>query len=459
MIVHSSAGILVSFLSVFYYLWLLIFDNGVTAVIKAPDNIKPGETVIAEVIINKGNTGGFAKLQLEAGQGISISEEDSKGATFSFSGNTAKWIWTALPLESEFKVKFKITANSSASGNTSISGKFSYIVNNAKQVAEIPAKNITIGNTSTEPIAQSPPPAENTNTTTTQTPTNVNVAIETTTTNETPSVTSINTETNVTTNTTSITTPQTSNNILLKRNITNIASNTWLIQISIQKGNIKGFARYNDVLPLGLTAKAEEKDGSSFFVDGNTIKFVWSSLPEKETLVISYKLTGNITSPVTLNGDFSYTENNQVLTQSLSPETIQPSSVSNTNIATTSTPTLTTTTTPTNASQTETSIAEQSVNAKQTSVFFSVQLGAFLKSNVSSYYFTKKYNINNVTEESHESYKKFYTGNFEEYKQARDYREKVKQKGIQDAFVIAHKSNIRISVQEALMITNQKWYP
>lgn len=456
MVIHSSAGILVSFLSVFYYLWLLIFDNGVTALIKAPDNIKPGETVIAEVIINKGNTGGFAKLQLEVGQGITISEEDNKGATFSFSGSTAKWIWTALPLEAEFKVKFKITASSSASGNTSISGKFSYIVNNAKQVAEIPAKNIIIGNAPAEPVAQTPPPAENTNTTTTQTPTNVNVAIETTTTNETPSVTSINTETNVTTNTTSITTPQTSNNILLKRNITNIASNTWLIQISIQKGNIKGFARYNDVLPLGLTAKAEEKDGSSFFVDGNTIKFVWSSLPEKETLVISYKLTGNITSPVTLNGDFSYTENNQVLTQSLSPETIQPSSV----IANNATPSPTLTTTSTTASTPpETSIAEQSINAKQTSVFFSVQLGAFLKSNVSSYYFSKKYNINNVTEESHESYKKFYTGNFEEYKQARDYREKVKQKGIQDAFVIAHKSNIRISVQEALMITNQKWYP
>lgn len=458
MVIHSSAGILVSFLSVFYYLWLLIFDNGVTALIKAPDNIKPGETVIAEVIINKGNTGGFAKLQLEVGQGITISEEDNKGATFSFSGSTAKWIWTALPLEAEFKVKFKITASSSASGNTSISGKFSYIVNNAKQVAEIPAKNIIIGNAPAEPVAQTPPPAENTTTTNVQTPTNVNVSVETTTTNETPSITPTPTETNVATNTSTTPTAESTTNISLNRNISNLSANTWLIKITIQKGNIKGFARYNDVLPSGLTAKAEEKDGSSFFIDGNTIKFVWSSLPEKETLNISYRISGNITTPVTLNGDFSYTENNQVLTKSLAPESIQPSSVS-TNNATPS-PTLTTTTTSTTASTPpETSIAEQSINAKQTTVFFSVQLGAFLKSNVSSYYFTKKYNINSVTEESHESYKKFYTGNFEEYKQARDYREKVKQKGVHDAFVIAHKSNIRISVQEALMITNQKWYP
>ncbi len=83
----------------------------------------------------------------------------------------------------------------------------------------------------------------------------------------------------------------------------------------------------------------------------------------------------------------------------------------------------------------------------------------FLKSPIGANYFTRKYGIPNVRMENHESYKKFYSGNFQEYKGARDYREEIKQKGIQDAFVIAHKNNIRITVQEALMITNQKWYP
>lgn len=435
------SGSLFFFILSFFYYWLMILlDNGVTATINIPDNIKPGETVTAEVIINKGNVGGFAKLQIEVGNGLSIIEEDSKGAAFSFSGNTAKWIWTALPIEAEFKVKFKVTANASASGNSSIQGKFSYIVNNAKKVAEIPSKNISISDKPSAQITQTPVPTEQStvnvsptenNSVTISTSTNVNVSVET-------STNQINNE-NVNQQTAPIT------NIILNRNIQNINSNTWKITINIKKGSIKGFARYEDVLPEGLNAKAEEKDGSSFFIDNNTIKFVWSSLPEKETLVISYILSGTIQLPVTLNGNFSYTEDNQVKSQSLTPEIIQPSaSVSQQ---------------PVIQKETKTNIAEESTKAKQVGVFFSVQLGAFQRSKVRASYFTRKYNISGIQQENHESYKKFYSGNFNEYKQARDYREEIKMKGIQDAFVIAHNNNIRITVQEALMITNQKWYP
>lgn len=433
--------------SFLYSIWSLWMENGVTVSLNVPENIKPGQTLTAEVIINKGSVSGFAKLQIDVGQGLTIAEEDSKGSTFSFSGNTAKWIWTALPLESEFKVKFKLIANSSASGISNISAKFSYIVNNTKQVVEAPTKQITIGEKSSEPITQINSETPKTETTS-PTPPSVDTTANTTT----HSI-SINTSTNVTVETnTNVTTnentPSTSTaNIQMNRTIENITPNTWLIKISIQKDNISGFARYSDVLPSGLKAQVEEKDGSSFFVDGSSIKFVWSKLPTKSTLNISYKLSGNLTTAVTLNGEFSYTENNQVISKKLNNEIIQPSS----NISNNNNPTLP-------ESNIE-NIAESSTKAKETTVFFSVQLGAFLKSVVTPYYFVKKYNIKNVKQEQHDSYKKFYSGNFSEYKSARDYREEVKMKGIQDAFVIAHKNNIRITVQEALMITNQKWYP
>jgi len=431
-------------ISFFYSIWSLWMDNGVTVSINVPENIKPGQTVIAEVIINKGTVGGFAKLQMDVGQGLTIAEEDSKGAIFSFSGNTAKWIWTALPMESEFKVKFKLTANASASGNSSISAKFSYIVNNAKQVAEAPTKQITIGEKSPEPITQPNPEPPKTETTSPTPPTvdnttntTTNVAVETTTSvtsNESPFTTSASTGTA---------------NIQMNRTIESIAPNAWLIKISIQKDNVSGFARYSDILPSGLKAQAEEKDGSSFFVDGSSIKFVWSKLPKKSNLNISYKLSGNLTTAVTLNGEFSYTENNQVMSKKLNNEIIQPTS----NIAANNT------NNPTLSENNIQNVAESSTKAKETAVFFSVQLGAFLKSPVTASYFANKYKIKNIKQEQHESYKKFYSGNFSEYKSARDYREEVKTKGIQDAFVIAHKNYTRITVQEALMITNQKWYP
>lgn len=448
MIFKTFSSISFTLLSFVYYLWYLLFDNGVTAHLNIPETIKPGETIVAEVIINKGNTGGFAKLQIDVGQGLSIAEEDSKGATFSFSGNTAKWIWTALPMQSEFKVKFKVTANTNASGNSTISGKFSYILNNAKQVVEIPTKTIQISDKPTEALSQNtPPPPTPTETTSIITPTNeVNTTNPVSVNSATNVQVSVNTETVSKEQTTPTPSAETTP-IQISRTIENIAANAWLIKINIQKANVKGFARYNDVLPAGFKATVEDKDGSSFFIDGNTIKFVWSSLPDKNNLQISYKLSGNITSPITLNGDFSYTENNQVITKNLPPDLLQPSApISTTSPTTTSEPATT-------------NIAENSIQAKQTIVWFSVQLGAFLKSKIGKNYFINKYTLQDVKIENHESYRKFYSGNFQEYKQARDYREEVKLKGIQDAFVIAHKNQIRITVQEALMITNQKWYP
>ena len=53
---------------------------------------------------------------------------------------------------------------------------------------------------------------------------------------------------------------------------------------------------------------------------------------------------------------------------------------------------------------------------------------------------------------------KFMVGNFSEYKDARSHREVIKQKGCSTAFVVAYNGAKRITVQEALMITNQKWF-
>ncbi len=49
-------------------------------------------------------------------------------------------------------------------------------------------------------------------------------------------------------------------------------------------------------------------------------------------------------------------------------------------------------------------------------------------------------------------------GNFNEYKEARSHRENIKQKGCSSAFVVAYNGAKRITVQEALMITSQKWF-
>ncbi len=98
------------------------------------------------------------------------------------------------------------------------------------------------------------------------------------------------------------------------------------------------------------------------------------------------------------------------------------------------------------------------VAKKEGNVIYNVQIGAFTNA-IQSGVLAKKFNISeNIKSEMAQGFNKFMVGNFSEYKEARSHRENVKQKGCNSAFVVAYNGAKRITVQEALMITSQKWF-
>ena len=92
-------------------------------------------------------------------------------------------------------------------------------------------------------------------------------------------------------------------------------------------------------------------------------------------------------------------------------------------------------------------------------VYYRVQIAAGHKPIDIKRYFTR-YNIKyDVRTEKHEGWYKYSIGSFKEYKEARDFRILIwNSTRINDAFVTAYNNGTRITVQEALMITSQKWY-
>ncbi len=487
--------------SIALFFYGILFENGpVTVKGNFPANIKPGTEITAELIVNKGSMGGFAKLQIEVPEGIIVKEADSKGATFSFATGVGKWIWTGVPSDAEFTVKFVLAADAAASGVKLISSKYSYIDNNNKQVVEMTPVEITIGeagavaatsNTATPetktevPVAAAPTPTETpatptpTETPAVPTPTEAPVVAVAKTPEPVPAAVSADEPNSLVT----------AKRLIMKGN----NDNEWSIHVKIKKDGIKGFARYSDNLPEGFTAKADMTNGSSFSVADNRIKFVWVNVPESEELEISYVLSGTIKTEVTLEGEFSYLESNQSKFYKLPFEKLPVFESTTTPVTTVTTPTetpvttvttptetpvttvttptetpVTTVTTPTETPVTAvttpteapvTTVTTPTETAKTSNVSYCVQIGAYTNANVTTSRLASIYKINeSIRSEMSGGFTKFLIGKHNEYKSARDHREMAKGKGVNGAFVTAYNGPTRITVQEALMISNQKWY-
>jgi hypothetical protein len=429
--------ILVNAFTVFIYS-LFGGDNGINLSVNIPKTIIAGQEVPIEIKVTKGSMSGFAKLQLELPEGLSLKELDNKGANYSYSDGIAKWVWASLPSENDIIVKATLVAASSASGAKTIGAKYSFVENNAKQVVEMVPFEITI---------EAP---ENANTSQTSTP-------------ETTANTNTEAEAATATN-----------------------DGEYIVNLKVKKGATRGFARYSDDLKSGVIAKAITTDGSSFSVADGKVKFVWVSVLIKDELELSYSLTSTTSIAMTLKGEYSYLEDNQSKKYLLTPEPLEinlaPAVATNTTEPVT-TPTVAMVTptetlaleTPTVAvvtptetvaviTQTETPTNTKPVNetvAKNDgSVNYMVQIGAFTNGNVTASVLKQKFGISEtVKSEMQGGFSKFMVGSHREYKGARDQRERIRNNnGVKSAFVVAYNLSKRITVQEALMISNQKWY-
>lgn len=430
--------ILINSLSLFIY-GLFSDGNGITVSGRIPTAIHAGEEVAIELTVNKGSMNGFAKLQLDLPDGITIKESEDKGANYTYSGTSAKWVWAALPTESEITIKLIIIASESDMGLKTINAKYSYVENNVKQVVEMNPADITVVAPGTDlSTLGSTPLAKKEDSTNKEKPVVNPVAANS----------------------------EPAGDISVIRTIGGgSVENEFVVNLKIKKGATKGFARFSDDIPNGVTAKAINTEGGSFSVADGKIKFVWVNVPDKEELEISYSLQGSTQNAVTLGGEYSYLEDNQSKKFKLPMESIafQTPQVAINKTEPTETKQPEKTEEPV-VEQKQNPVVETKVNSipekKEGNMNFHVQVGAFTNSKVSAQTLIRKFKIKEkISSEMQGGFSKFMIGSHSDYKKARTQRETMKNvNGVKSAFVVAYNEGKRITVQEGLMITNQKWF-
>lgn len=414
-----------------------LFFGDVTASQKIPNQIKAGEEVTVEVLISKDDVTGFAKFQETIPVGFTAEVIDAKGATFSFKENIIKFIWMALPADKEFTIQYKLKASDQVSGDFTFGGKFSFISDNERKNVDIPNSTVTIVKNA-EVLAVKEEVKE---------PAKVNVV------EPVKEIVSENTTKEVSIKTTRI--------------VENIG-NKYKVSLTITQSNLEGFAKFVDIIPAGFSASTDNPEGGIFSYSDNEAKILWMSAPKKEEFIVSYFLepnsnTGN--GEFEIKGTISYLENDITKKYTVNSSTFQYTGQ------------IVAKTEPIVVKEDNTTIAEnkQPVTEKQApkenkskpvvtsipsaekGVTYKVQVAAGHQT-VSKNYFASKFNLTDpVSTEAHEGWVKYIVGKFIEYKEARDKRNDVRN-NVKNAFVTAYNQGKRITVQEALMISNQKWY-
>jgi hypothetical protein len=410
---------------------------------------------VIKVKINKSDIEGFAKLEIAVPQGFAARAIETKGASFTFSDQKMRFVWMTLPDVDHFDITYQLVKMSGSADLTKLQGVFSFIQNNKKKDIAIDNQiingQVMIDNEGTVDVIDQ----------TFQSFLNVN--------NDLP---------------------------VCERTITK-KGDEFVVELVLHLNGMKGFLKMQEWTSNGCVLSKFQSAGATVTVDGSSIKFVWFEVPEAETVVVKYKVQcASIPEDgLTIDGKLSFTVDNQpkevpitlaksTPTNEVSPKIetenkeISPAvTQAETKIETEQKQVVQNNSAVVNSEKKElVQVKEEkevvktdenlspkktipSKTVKQSQVAFKVQVLANHRS-VSENEWRNKFGLEEEKQLSnHEGWMKWTVGNFSDYKDARGKRESLIAKcpNLPGPFVTAYQDGNRITVQEALMITQQKW--
>ncbi len=228
----------------------------------------PGERTLVEVNVRKGDVQGFSKLELTLPDGFIASPGDIKGASFTFSGDRAKFVWMNLPEEPVFKVSYYIESEPGVEGAYEVKGLFSYVKENIREDIYVPTRTIMVRQPLENPLSL-----------------------------DTSTLSAVRVEEPIA-------------EMSCERVIERLADNEYLVRLKVNNNRISGFGKILEILPDNCSTNRDNDGGAVITQDDNSIKFVWFEVPVAPSFEVSYRVLciSDGTVPV-IRGQLSFTEN------------------------------------------------------------------------------------------------------------------------------------------------------
>lgn len=432
--------------------------NNVSLNMSVSQEVTAGDAFDVKLTIIKQNLQGFARFHQDLPKGFVAEEisDSNEGAVFSFADQRLRFIWSSLPNTPEITIMYRIRiTDPRIKGKLQLAGRFTYVLNDERQTADVESPIITVNTGSSITAEQaididqyqnledvpSQPAAASTPTTQPTTATAGEVQQATTSNNEESSVFAV-------------------------RQTPYMVNGEYYVNIQITKGALTGFGKIEEELLMQTSGNpiAIETKGALFNIEGTKLSYTWVNMPEENDFVISYKITPwQASTPVSIKGTFSYNNGETLESVDITERDVDFSSrvpvppieaaeaeVNEPAVAETPQP-----------KAPEQSI-EKRTQAMQRGLVFKVQVLATKQplDDIDAYF--EKYDITEpIVEEIHgfdpiQYAYKYVIGPFRKYEQAAQYRDLMWRKGITDAFVTCYYNGDRITIQEALMIANRK---
>jgi hypothetical protein len=117
--------------------------------LNSPAAVDAGKSFKVSITLTKSQVSGFSRFAQDIPAGLTATSINSANADFTFKDNRVRFIWLKLPDTDTFTVSYELNVDERLKGTFDLGGKFSFIDKNERKTIDMQAKQITITPSST----------------------------------------------------------------------------------------------------------------------------------------------------------------------------------------------------------------------------------------------------------------------------------------------------------------------